>query len=508
MGSLGPTAAQRRTVRGGDIDGLRSLLSGTNAKVVTSDDAEAYKKSIARWSMAASKPAGVVVQPTTAQEVGIAVKYANENHVELAVKGGGHSTAGASSTDGGLLIDLGLMRQVSVEDWTSEPEQKVFRIGGGANWGDVDNEGVKHRLHTVGGTVADTGVGGLVLGGGYGWLSGQHGLSIDCLVEVEVVLSSGEVVRANEKENGDLFWALAGAGQNFGVATEFVMKAFPQGDIWCGLVLFSTESEVVDKVVKVVNNVYTPDANTGRTKYRGKSMGGLGFISPPPAEGKICTFVSIIWNGPEEEGREAWKELFEIGPMISTMAMQPYPVANQFLAPPVGLRCSMKGPSFTMPLKSDFIKDIQRMYTDFFQADPEERGISLIMYELYDPWQTAQQANGSFANRGTHFNALICPIWKKSESDADCRQWARDINERFKQELEKQGIETGPGGEAGGVAIRNKKTNAVLTYGNYDQIDEKSKDLFGDNYPKLQRLKASYDPSNLFSKLFPIYPET
>lgn len=507
MGSVGPSTTQRRTVRNTDIENLTSLLSSTAAEVITADNAEAYKTSIARWSMAASKPAGLVIKPTTAQEVGVAVKYANENNIELAVKGGGHSTAGASSTDGGLLIDLGLMRQVSIEDWSEEPGQKVFRIGGGASWGDVDDEGVKYGLHTVGGTVADTGVGGLTLGGGYGWLSGQHGLSIDCLVEVEVVLANGEVVRANEDENADLFWALAGAGQNFGVATEFVTRAFPQGDIWCGLVLFSTEPKVVDKVVKVVNDVYTPDAKTGRTRYQGKSAGGLGFMSPPPAEGKICTFVTIIWHGTEEEGKEAWKELFEIGPMMSTMAMQPYPVANKFLAPPIGLRSSMKGSSFNMPLKVDFVEDVQKMYTEFFQADPEERGITLLMYEFFDPWMTLQHSKGSFANRGTHLNALICPIWKNSEKDAECRQWARDLNERFKQELERQGTEVGPGGAGAGVAVRNKKTNSVLMYGNYDQYDEKSRDLFGDNYPKLQRLKARYDPANMFNKLFPIYAD-
>ncbi|KAK5088875.1 hypothetical protein LTR05_003097 [Lithohypha guttulata] len=505
MGSIGPTSTQKRKVQTSDVENLKALLSDTNAKITPPNGSEDYKAAIARWSMAAAKPAGLVVQPLSAKQVAIVVKYASENNIELAVKGGGHSTAGASSTDGGLLIVLESLRQVTIEDWPAEPGQKVFRIGGGASWGDVDREGVKYGLHTVGGTVADTGVGGLTLGGGYGWLSGQYGLTIDCLVEVECVLANGDIVRASEKENTDLFWALCGAGQNFGVATEFVMRAYPQGEMWIGLVLFDTQPQTIEKIVNVINDNYTPNAD-GRTKFKGQTMGGLGFISPPPAKGKIMTFVSIVFNGTEEQGRAAWKPLFDIGPAMDTMAMQPYPVANTFLAPPIGLRSSMKGSSFQLPLQPTFVSEVQQMYTDFFTADPEDRGITLLMFELYDPWKNMQSSHGSFANRGTHMNALICPIWKSAESDAQCRQWARDLNEMFKKQLVSQGVETSEGGAAGGVAPRSKK-GGVMLYGNYDQYDERSRDIFGDNYPRLQRLKAQYDPGNVFNKLFPIYPE-
>lgn len=187
------------------------------------------------------------------------------------------------------------------------------------------------------------------------------------------------------------------------------------------------------------------------------------------------------------------------------MAMMPYPESNKFLAPPIGLRSSMKGSSFLLPLRPEFVQEVLEFYTDFFNGDPAERGISLLMYELYDPWKVVQGDAGSFSNRGYNLNALICPIWKNPDRDAECRQWARDMNAKFKKELERAGVETSRGGE-GGVGIRGKK-GAVLLYGNYDQYDEKSKDIFGDNYPKLQQLKARYDPENVFNKLFPIYPE-
>ena len=156
---------KRRTIIPKDASKLSSLLSSTNAAIIEPGNS-AYNASIARWSMAASKPAGIVIQPTSNAEISIVLKYVSENNVDLAVRGGGHSTAGASSTDGGLLVDLSKMRGVDVADWTEGAGQKVFRIQGGANWGDVDATGHQHGLHTVEGTVADTGVGGLTLGGG------------------------------------------------------------------------------------------------------------------------------------------------------------------------------------------------------------------------------------------------------------------------------------------------------------------------------------------------------
>lgn len=501
MGSIGPT--QRRKIRDSDIEALKSLLADTSVKLILPSDGDAYAAAIARWSMAAVKPAGLVVQPSSPQDVSVVIKYCSENNIETAVKGGGHSTAGASSTDGGLLFYLESLRQVSVEDWPSEPGQKVLRIGGGASWGDVDKEGAKFGLHTVGGTVADTGVGGLTLGGGYGWLSGKYGLTIDCLVEVEVVLANGSIVRASETQDPDLFWALSGAGQNFGVATEFVMRAYPQGDMWIGMVFFPAVPEIVERVVGVMNDVYTPDAQ-GHTKFRGQTMGGLGFMSPPEAKGQILVFVVVIWNGDAESGQKAWQPLFDIGPLMSTMETKSYTYANQFLAPPPGLRSSMKGSAFHLPISVPFIMDVYDTYSTFYKSDPDVAG-SLLMYELYDPYATMSSNKGSFANRGSHMNALICPIWTDPGKDTSCRQWARDLNERFKRELEKKNFDTSEGGAAGGVAPRGRK-GAVLLYGNYDQYDERSRDIFGEHYDRLRALKGQYDPTNVFNKLFEIPP--
>lgn len=208
MGSLG--IISRRKVDLVDIDAIKQLLIGTSATVLTPDE-YGYADTVRRWSMAASQPAGLSVLPTSAAEIAKVIKYAADHDLDVAVKGGGHSTAGASSTDGGLLIDLGRMQKVSFGK-----ERSVLIVQGGATWGQVDEEGYKNGVATVGGTVHDTGVGGLTLGGGYGWLSGKYGLVIDVLLEVEVVLANGEITRATKTENEESARHLSRPGSAWG----------------------------------------------------------------------------------------------------------------------------------------------------------------------------------------------------------------------------------------------------------------------------------------------------
>ena len=311
-------ANNRRLVTADDIDNLRQLLSGTEAEVRGPSDQE-YDKSIERWSKAAEKPAGVAIAPTSAHEVAIAVKYAAENGLDLAVKGGGHSTAGASSTNGGILIDLqSHMRKVTVDT-----EKHLIHVQGGALWGDVDDAAWNHGLATVGGTVADTGVGGLTLGGGYGVLSGAYGLVIDNTVSFETVLANGEIKRSSKEENPDLFWACNGAGQNFGVTTEFVLQAFPQEKIYMGTMLFPATDEVISKLVSALNELYSvQDTPEGpRTKSRGRAMSLVGFAKPPPAEGKTMVLMNAVYDGPEEEGKKMFQPFFDIGPAVNEMRL-------------------------------------------------------------------------------------------------------------------------------------------------------------------------------------------
>lgn len=331
---------------------------------------------------------------------------------------------------------------------TVDPATKVLTIQGGAQWGHVDDAAWEHGLATVGGTVADTGVGGLTLGGGYGWLSGTHGLVVDNLLscEVEVVLASGDIVRASKDENADLFWGLRGAGQNFGVVTEFVIQAWQQGNVWAGIMAFPTER--LQELVEVLNETVI--------ELGGRGASGLGFTRPPPAGGQVLAVVPVVYDGSEEEGKAGFKRLIDLGPIMNTTAGIPYNKLNHMLDSPQGKRVSMKGASFALPLRFDFVKSTLDSYVQF-TSDVPGTDNSMLLYELLyqrDIRPVAVQ-DTAFANRGRHMNALLMPMWDSSEHDDRARSWAREVAEMFKAEMKKNKAHPEDGG--------------VMVYGNYDR---------------------------------------
>ncbi|KAI5361228.1 Putative berberine/berberine, FAD-binding, type PCMH, subdomain 2 [Septoria linicola] len=201
----------------------------------------------------------------------------------------------------------------------------------------------------------------------------------------------------------------------------------------------------------------------------------------------------------EDEGKKILKPFVDIGPVLNTFAMVPYPTINNLVPTEIGLRSSMKSAAFLTPLRPTFVQEAIASFEKFVDEVPDAAG-SLVAFEFYDATKVNELDTGSFANRGYHLNGLVMPSWKDAKNDAVCRQWARDVSNLFKAELGRQGEEIGKGVEG---ASRRGKKNATMLYGNYDQYDEISKDVFGDHYERLQKIKARYDPNNMFNKLFP-----
>ncbi len=209
-------------VAGQGLDGLRSRFSG---RVITAADGD-YNQARSVWNGAIDARPAVIARCAGAGDVAAAVGFAQDAGLEVSVRGGGHNFGGAAVGDGGLTIDLSTMCEVMVD-----PDARTARVGGGATLAQLDAATQAHGLATTGGTVSHTGIGGLTLGGGFGWLTHQFGLSCDNLLSAEVVTATGEVLRASATQHPDLFWALRGGGGNFGVVTEFEFQLHPVGPL-------------------------------------------------------------------------------------------------------------------------------------------------------------------------------------------------------------------------------------------------------------------------------------
>src|SRR5512140_1291611 len=214
-------------------NGIAAFRTGFSGQTLTPDH-PAYDKSRAIWNGAIDRKPALIACCTTAEQVAAAIRFGRENQLQLAIRGGGHSYAGNSVCEGGLMIHLGAMNAVVVDS----AARRVV-CGGGATWADIDAATQAHGLATPGGFISHTGIAGLTLGGGIGWLTKIAGLSCDNLVAAEVVTADSRIVRASAQENADLFWALRGGGGNFGVVTSFELALHPVGPIvHSGLVVY------------------------------------------------------------------------------------------------------------------------------------------------------------------------------------------------------------------------------------------------------------------------------
>lgn len=204
------------------VEALRAAIAG---EVLLPQD-PGYDEARTIWNGGIDRRPALVLRPVEPTDISAAIAFAREHDLELSVRGGAHAPAGTSVTDGGLMIDLSRMRQVTVD-----PAARTCIVGGGATLADRDTATQEHGLAVTGGIIGHTGVGGLTLGGGMGWLTRKHGLSIDNLVSAEVVVADGRVLRASADENADLFWAVRGGGGNFGVVTKFEFRLHPVGPL-------------------------------------------------------------------------------------------------------------------------------------------------------------------------------------------------------------------------------------------------------------------------------------
>jgi FAD/FMN-containing dehydrogenase len=443
------------------IDELREQV---RARIVTVDDPDYDEARAVHNGMFERRPK-VIVQAEQVADVVAAVTFARDNELELAVRGGGHSAPGFGTTDGGVVLDLGHMRHVHVD-----PRGRIARAGGGATWGDFNYATHAFGLATTGGIVSTTGIGGLTLGGGIGYLSRGYGLSIDNLLSAEVVTADGAVRTASRDEHPDLFWALRGGGGNFGVVTSFEFQLHPVSDVYVGI--FFYELDVAGDLLRFWRDFIAtaPEAYGGFPAFQVAPP--LDFIPPERHGDTLCAAV-VHWAGPLDEGEAAMKPFRDLAPVVAEMVgPMPYPALNAAFDGlfPKGIRSYWKG-SFVTELTDAGIEA-------HLVHGPKVPEVSSTMhlYPINGACHRVAADETAFAYRDATFATVIVCAWQDPAVDADRIAWVRDYYEA-----------TAPHSEPGG-------------YVNFMADDDQARvqDNYGGNYGRLVEVKKTFDPDNLF----------
>ena len=389
-----------------------------------------------------------------------AVNLARKLGLEVAVRGGGHNVAGRATVDGGLMIDLSPMKGITV-DTTA----RTARVQGGATWAELNRETQVHGLAVTGGVVSSTGVAGLTLGGGLGWLMAKYGLALDNLRAVELVTAEGRVLRASSDEEADLFWAVRGGGGNFGVVTSFEFQLHPVGPtITGGLVAhpFEQAREVLRYYRDFTKSL--PDELT--------VFGGL--IHAPDGSGAKLAAMVAGHCGPLAEGETAVRPLKQFGPpAMDAIGPMPYSQLNGMLdaAYPKGALSYWKS-SFLTQLSDEAIDTM----IECFARCPTPMG-QMLLEHFHGAATRVKVGDTAFPHRADGYNLLVLGEWMDPAITDRCIAWARETYAAMKPFI-------APG--------------RYVNYLDDDEAGDPIAAAYGPNYRRLQDLKKRYDPNNFF----------
>ena len=423
---------------------------------MTPADAE-YDRARRVWNAMIDRRPGAIVRPRTAADVQAAVSFARERRVPLAIRGGAHSVAGMGTCDGGLVIDFSSMKAITVD-----PATRTARAEPGVKWTEFDHATQEHGLATTGGTIGDTGIAGLALGGGFGWLEGTCGMTVDSLLAADVVLADGRLVRASAGENSDLFWALRGGGGNLGVVTAFEYRLHAIGPTIVGGMVVHPYSEARE-VLKFYGSLLktAPDPLTAAAA-----------VLTGPDGNKACA-IACAYAGPVEEGQEAVRRIKEFGaPALDAVGPMPY-LAQQALLDP-----SMP-PDMRNYWKAEFIEQLGDDFIDAW-VDAYSQVVSPMSFLLLFPIHGAAAKVAPDATAYPHRGGLhlgIYGMWKPGEADEPNVQWVRRTWQRIQPFA------------AGGIYVNELGA---------DDGRDRVRQAYGVNYARLAAIKAKYDPANLF----------
>jgi FAD/FMN-containing dehydrogenase len=460
--SLRTLDASTKTITPAAVEALRGKLHGT----VSLAGEDGYDAARSVWNAMVDRRPGLVIRCLSASDVVNAVKLAGDEKLLLAVRSGGHNIAGNAVCDGGLLIDLSLMKSVHVD-----PVSRTARVEPGATLADFDKEAQRFGLAAPLGINSTTGVAGLTLGGGFGWTTRKFGLTIDNLISAAVVTADGELVRASDKENQDLFWALRGGGGNFGVVTSFEFKLHPLGpEVLSGLVVhpFEKAGVLLPEFRRIANEA--PDELTTWVVMR--KAPPLPFL-PAEWHGEEVLIFAACYSGDMKEGEKATQALRALGePIVDVISPHPFTgwqaAFDPLLTP--GARNYWKSHDFT-----DLPDAAIQVILDGVRALPSPECEVFIAHVGGAMARVAPDAT-AWPNRDAHFIMNVHTRWRDKAQDSACIAWARQLFDS-----------TAPFA-SGSVYVNFMPDDET------DRVEQ----AYGANYRRLADIKRHYDPGNLF----------
>jgi len=430
---------------------------------------DGWDEAVLVWNGMVDKTPELVLQPESTRDVVAAVAFARDHGILLGVKGGGHNIAGTAIPDGGLMIDMSRKRDVIVD-----AEAKLAHVEAGCLLQDVDRATQEDGLATVLGFISEVGVGGLTLGGGLGYLTRRFGWTVDNLEEVEIVTADGSVRTANREEHSDLFWAVRGGGGNFGVVTRFTFRLHEVGPmVYGGLIAWPFDR--ADEVLAAYRRL-TAEAPRELSAWLVLMRAPAEPFVPEEYHGERCCVIVVCYSGDPDAKDAAIAPIRQLGdPAVDLLQEWPYTMQQSFLdeGEPKGTRAYWKT-EYLAELPEELLPILRDLAADCPIPDAQ---IGLL--HLGGALNERDWDDGAVGNRDAQFAIGVNGLWEPGELDAEAgvfREWIR----------------------AGWTRIRPFATGGHYVNFQTDDDDQIPAEAYGKNYERLRRIKAKYDPDNLF----------
>jgi FAD/FMN-containing dehydrogenase len=446
------------------LDGQDSMLSGSTVEEfkqrlrgqLIAPDNDSYDEARQIWNANIDRRPGLICRPAGVADVIHAVTFARDHHLLVSVRGGAHSFAGTCVCNGGLVIDLSLMNGIRVD-----PVRRTVRAEGGVKWGEFDRETQAFGLATTGGTVSDTGIAGLTLGGGLGWLGYKYGLVCDNLLSIDIVTADGQLRIASDTEHPDLFWGVRGGGGNFGVVTSFEYRLYPVGPVLAGAAYHPFAK------AKAALQFYRDFASATHAEL---TTYAAPLTSP---DGAKMVAIAVCYDGPLEEGERLIAPVRRFGPPLEDQIRPMAYTETQSLFDPAF------PPRNQYYEKAHYLREISDdaidIVVDHFAKVPSP--LSVLFFQ--QSGGAMRRGHTAYAHRDALCNLILIAEWLDLRESERHVHWTRELW----QALQPYGT--------GGVYVNNIGREE-------DDGADQVRAAYGANYQRLAELKQKYDPTNLF----------